>query len=291
MGQSITLRTKANTAANVILFTAVATFAVFLGRHVLLNRDYTNASLSPDGKQISLTGINFAQSKQTVMLVLDKNCRFCKQQVPFYRRLAEQTRNRNVKLVIAFNHTRQDGQDFLREENIAASEVIRVRLKPLDIRGTPALLLLNHEGKIIGKWVGELSQLTEDYIVSILGLDEQAILADDSPFLRLGNKKDTPTVEPNDLRNQLRSEGVALVDIDDRADFAMDHLADFRNIPADELYSRALNELQDFRSIVLFSRKVDGHEIRNAELVLRSLGFKEVKWLKLSLGEAHGSGF
>lgn len=287
----MTLRSKANTAANLILLTAVATFALFLGRHLLSNRDYTNAALSPDGKQVSITGIDFAQFKQTVMLVLDRNCRFCKQQVPFYKRLAEQTRTRNIKLVIAFTHTRQEGQDFLEEENIAASEVIRVRLKPLDIRGTPALLLLNHEGRISGKWVGELSKLTEDYIVGILGLDEQAILADDSPFLLLGNKKDTPTMGLSDLRNELRSEAVALVDIDERAHFAADHLVGFKNIPADELYSRALNELQDFRSIVLFSRKLDGHEIRNAELVLRSLGFKQVKWLKLSLAEAHESGF
>src|SRR5215218_1392975 len=97
-------RNRANLAANIILFTAVAIFTVFLVRHMMSNHDFTKTSLSSDGERVSISGIDLSPFQQAVIVVLDKNCRFCKQQTPFYRRLAESSRAKNIKLVFAFPH-------------------------------------------------------------------------------------------------------------------------------------------------------------------------------------------
>ena len=284
-------RSKANLAANIILFAAVATFTVLLVRHLISNREYTETSLSSDGQRVSIAGVDLSPFPQTLIVVLDKNCRFCKQQIPFYRRLAESSRAQNMKLIFAFPHNLNDGINYLQAQQIAATEVIRIRLKSLDIRGTPTVFLLNHEGKILAKWVGELSRPVEDYIISILGMSEQAIITGDSPFLRLGNQRETPVIQPADLLKRLAAKTVTVIDIDDRKDFAQKHIGASVNIPEDELYSRALNELSESASLVLFSRGLDAHKIRNAELVLRSLGFKEVEWLKVTMDETQEAGF
>lgn len=284
-------RSKANLAANIILFAAVATFTVFLVRHMISNRDYTETSLSSDGQRVSISGIDLSPFPQTVVVVLDKSCRFCKQQTPFYRRLAESSRAKNIKLVFAFPHNLNDGIDYLKTQQIPATEVIRIHMKSLDIKGTPTVLLLNHEGKILAKWAGELSTPVEDYIVSILGMSEQAIITGDSPFLRLGNQRETPGIQPADLRKLQAVKTVTIIDIDDRKEFVENHVRGSINIPEDELYSRALNELPEAASIVLFSKGLDAQKIRNAELVLHSLGFKEIEWLKVSLEESQEAGF
>ena len=84
---------------------------------------------------------------------------------------------------------------------------------------------------------------------------------------------------------------MTLIDIDNREDFALGHIAGAVNIPEDELYTRALNELTVDKPIVLFSRTLEAHKIRNAETALRSTGFDETKWLKLTLEAAKSAGF
>ncbi len=273
-----------------MLLLALVTFLACALHYLITNSRFAAASITPDGR-VEIAGVNFLSSEQTILAVLDKNCRFCKEDAPFYRRLAEATQTRNGRLVVAFPHGLEDGTDYLKAENVPASEVVQIRLKSLDLQGTPTLLLLNRRGRIIAKWVGELSSPIEDYIISVIGRDESAIRAEASPFLRVGNPKDPPPSDPANLRTELLSNRVTLIDIDDREDFAAGHIPGAVNIPEDELYTRALNELTADKPIVLFSRKLEAHKIRNAETALRSTGFTEIEWLKLTLEAAKSAGF
>src|ERR1051326_917901 len=115
-------------------------------------------------------------------------------------------------------------------------------------------------------------------------------IAADSPFLRLGNPKETPIIQAASLHKQLAEKTTTVIDVGDRKEFAENHITGSINILEDELYSRALNELPESVPIVLFSRTLDAHKVRNAELVLRSLGFKEIEWLKVTLEEAREAG-
>lgn len=281
---------QSNVAVNVVLLLAFVTFLGCALHYIITNSRFATASITADGT-VAIAGVNFLSSEQTILAVLDKNCRFCKEDAPFYRRLAEATQTRNGRLVVAFPHSLKDGTDYLQAESIRASEVVQIRLKSLQLQGTPTLLLLNRHGRIIAKWVGELSPPIEDYIISVIGRDESAITAEASPFLRVGNPKDPPLSDPTDLRKELLSNRVTLIDIDNRDDFASGHIAGAVNIPEDELYTRALNELTVDKRIVLFSRTLEAHKIRNAETALHSTGFTQTKWLKLTLEAAKAAGF
>jgi rhodanese-related sulfurtransferase len=281
---------KSNVAVNIVLLLALVTFLSCALHYIITNSRFAAASITADGT-VAIAGVNFLSSEQTILAVLDKNCRFCKEDAPFYRRLAAATQSRNGRLVVAFPHSVEDGTDYLQAEGIPASEVIQIRLKSLDLQGTPTLLLLNRHGKIIAKWVGELSAPVEDYIISVIGRDESAITAEASPFLRIGNPKDPPLSDPTNLHNELLSNSVTLIDIDNREDYAARHIGGAVNIPEDELYTRAQNELTVDKPIVLFSRKLDAHKIRNAETALRAAGFTKTEWLKLTLEAAKSAEF
>lgn len=60
------------------------------------------------------------------------------------------------------------------------------------------------------------------------------------------------------------SNTVTLVDIVSREEFGAWHIVGAVNIPDDELYSRALNELMPAQRIVLFTRNPDLRKVINA---------------------------
>lgn len=281
---------KANFVLNVALLVAIGTFLTCIARYMLGRYEFTTASLTADGKQVHLQGIDFSTSEQNIIAFLDKDCKFCEQDTSFYQRLAQASKTRNVRLIVAFQHDLRDGKRYLAERYIEPSETVRLRFQSLGIQGTPTILLLNPQGRIIAKWVGELSGPLEDYIASIVGVDEHSIVAASSPYLALGNQVDPPANNTESLKSGLLSNIVILVDVDNREEFETRHIVGSVNIPEDELYSRSLNELDVSKRIVLFSRSLELQKVRNANAVLRSIGFKETGHLKLTLEAAQAAG-
>jgi hypothetical protein len=74
------------------------------------------------------------------------------------------------------------------------------------------------------------------------------------------------------------------------AAFGAQHFVGAVNIPDDELYSQALNELVVSKGVVLFSRDADVQKFRNANAVLRSIGFTTIESLNLTLNGAVAAG-
>jgi len=86
------------------------------------------------------------------------------------------------------------------------------------------------------------------------------------------------------------SNTVTLVDVDSREEFGSWHIVGAVNIPDDELYSRALNELMVSQRIVLFTRDADLRKVINANVVLRSIGFTTIESLNLTPCAAAAAG-
>ena len=281
---------RVNLLVNVALLVAIGTFLTCITRYMIGRYEFTTASLTADGKQVHLKGINFSTSEQNIIVFLDKDCKFCAQDTAFYQRLAQASRTLHVRLIVAFEHDLRDGKQYLAEKQIEPSETVRLRFQALNIQGTPTILLLNREGRMIAKWVGELSGPLEDYIASIVGVDEDSIVNASSPYLALGNQIDPPANDTESLKSGLLSNTVTLIDVDNREEFETKHIVGSVNIPEDELYSRSLNELDVSKRVVLFSRSLELQKVRNAYAMLRSIGFKETGHLKLTLEAAEAAG-
>ena len=280
-----------NGLVNAILIVAISTFVFTFGRRYVAEHAFSNASISPDGQTFAIEGIDFSKTDQTLLLVLDRNCGFCKQETPFYRRLAEKSQTTGVRVIGVFQHDLKDGKQYLSDEGINVTETTRIRFTSLLIDSTPTVILLNRNGNLIGRWIGALSDPIRDYVVSILGMNETLIRLANSPYLRLGNRKTPPLISAASLKTKLKAENTTtILDIDDRVLFGQRHLSGAVNIPADEVYARAQNELSPSRLIVLYSRGNDSRRVSNSQFVLQEQGFGNIAWLKLTLEESRSSG-
>jgi rhodanese-related sulfurtransferase len=281
---------KLSVTVNAILGVAIMLFVFTLVWRYIEEGSFIEGTVSKDGKRISLSGIQFSEHEQTVLLALDKDCRFCKQEAPFYRQLASEAGARGTRLVVVFQHNLKAGREYLSAEHIEASDLVRVHLNSIGVEATPTLMVLNREGLAIGKWSGSLSQPLHEYLLSILGSSEATIRNSGSPFLSLGNLTPPPVIDAASLKAELKAGEAIILDVDEREAFAAEHLEGAVNLPEDEIYARAQNELTKAKSIVVFSVSRDPVRISNARVSLDRVGFVNLAWLRLSMDECRTAG-
>jgi len=53
------------------------------------------------GNKLAISGIDWSQSQQTLLLVLQKGCRYCEESVPFYQRLTKEISSQPKTRLIA----------------------------------------------------------------------------------------------------------------------------------------------------------------------------------------------
>jgi len=120
-------------AVNVLLVSAIVIFFLSLLWHFFPDRNFASSSISPDGKRLVISGVDFSRSNQSILLALDHNCRFCKQESSFYRRLVAEANKRGVQIVAAFGHDVDRGKQYLANEEISVSQVVQTRFTLLGI--------------------------------------------------------------------------------------------------------------------------------------------------------------
>lgn len=121
-----------------------------------------------------IRGVAFNSGKPTVIAVLARDCIYCTQSLPFYRRLLSDKGNRGF----VFLALCRDAEDICHEylanagvvpDEIASTSDIADRLR---IRGTPTLLLVEPNRRIVDVWTGlqnteeqkKISELLEPWL-------------------------------------------------------------------------------------------------------------------------------
>lgn len=118
------------------------------------------------GKKLNLEKVNFAENPKTVVLALQTTCRFCNESAPFYKRLLEETKGKNVKFIAVFPTSVEDSQKHLTQLGITGFEVQQAPISQLDASGTPTLILTNSRGEVEKFWVGKLPQDKESEAIN-----------------------------------------------------------------------------------------------------------------------------
>jgi hypothetical protein len=125
-------------------------------------RDYR---VSP-GARVSLPGTDWAGNGQTLVLVLQKGCRYCTESAPFYRQLAkEATLNNKVRLLAVLPQEVGEGKEYLNALEVPISEVRQADLDALGVQGTPTLILVNADGRVLESWAGKLPPEQEQAVI------------------------------------------------------------------------------------------------------------------------------
>lgn len=156
---------------------AIVVVAVLLGV-VLVRRYLLPASPPPSpaaaarikpGTRLSVPGVDWGGSRQTLLLVLSTDCRYCTESAPFYQRLAREKAGRaDVRLLAVLPQSVEESRKYLGEHGVAADDVRQTAPKELGVAGTPTLVLVDQTGAVVESWVGRLPPAKEDEVVGRL---------------------------------------------------------------------------------------------------------------------------
>jgi rhodanese-related sulfurtransferase len=245
-----------------ILIVAIVLCAVLVKKFFFQSAQNSDYAIAPNAR-LSINGLNWADSEQTVLVALKKECKFCSASAAFYRRLvagiASQT---NTRLIAVFSENESEAEAYLKQLGAPIRELRYVSFSSLGIKSVPTVAILDRNGVVTDMWVGKLSPLKESALLSRLNLQDTR-----SP-------DEWSITEANLERKVANKEQLVLLDIRDRAAYTVNHRDGARNIPLDELPVRAQNELPLDHMIVIHANDLSEADL--AYSILDTEGFAHV---------------
>jgi len=119
-----------------------------------------------EGSRLSVPGISWGDSKQTVLLALSNKCHFCSESAPFYQRLARDLAKRgDIRLVAVLPQDVGAGKKYLDDLGVPVAQVIQASLNTLQVQGTPTLVIVDKTGTVTQSWVGKLDSERESQVL------------------------------------------------------------------------------------------------------------------------------
>jgi hypothetical protein len=167
--------TRLDKAANIALILASLLLIGALARNYYLSRipDPSVKLGIEKGEQVKLpvdasAGAQSAQA--TLVLALSTNCGFCQESVPFYQKLTvfKNSSPARVQLATVMSEPKEEIEAYLKKHGIAADAVFSMPVSQIGVKGTPTLLLLDGQNKLVESWVGKLNSQEESEVIAQL---------------------------------------------------------------------------------------------------------------------------
>jgi thioredoxin-related protein len=161
---------KVELVANIlIIVVAVLLGGVIVQKYFFGSTANQPARLQPTvGAKVNLPDVDLSAQPKTLILVLQKDCRFCTESAAFYKRLQESTQNKNVKLVAVLPGKIEESKAYLSNLGINNLDIKQSAMDNLQTSGTPTLILTNNKGEVTNFWLGKLETSKEDEVISLL---------------------------------------------------------------------------------------------------------------------------
>ncbi|HEX8565571.1 MAG TPA: thioredoxin-like domain-containing protein [Pyrinomonadaceae bacterium] len=164
------LTKKLEIFANIaIVIVAVLLTVMIVQRIFFTNPPTTSKPESPSvGTELPLHDIDWSAQPKTVLLVLQKECRYCTQSAPFYQQLIQKVKSQNLKLIAVLPGNKDESEKYLNEIGLSGLDVYQSQLSSLKIKGTPTVLIINNKGEVSNVWIGKLSSDKEVEVINQL---------------------------------------------------------------------------------------------------------------------------
>lgn len=149
-------------------------FAILVGclaLYMLVIQQRTLPDPRPSGTldQSVLSKIGLIPRGHTVVLALRTSCEYCTRSVPFYRDLLDTYRESEVVHITAvFPDDAGVATAYLRVQQLEVPAVTDQPLAALKVVGTPTVLILDSQGRILRAWVGLLPREGEAEVKTML---------------------------------------------------------------------------------------------------------------------------
>lgn len=120
------------------------------------------------GKKVNLESVDFSAQPKTVVIALQTTCGFCNESAPFYKRLLEETKGKNIKFIAVLPTPVAESTKHLAELGITGFEIKQAPITLLEASGTPTIILTNNKGEITDFWIGKLPVDKESEVIKQL---------------------------------------------------------------------------------------------------------------------------
>lgn len=113
--------------------------------------------------------IDFSAASRTLLVALQRPCRYCDDSLPFYRRLQARADGRDgVRIVVVAPPRNRGMGDYLALEGFEPDAVVFADPERFPASGTPTLMLVDTEGSLTHSWIGLLDADQEGEVLNVL---------------------------------------------------------------------------------------------------------------------------
>ena len=155
------------TAADAITIVVGVAVLAALGVHYLSPRSMAPVSLGVGTQLKPSVGIDTAAASRTLILSLQSDCQYCRDSMPFYRRLMARNETDLQVVVAAPPHDTGIGE-YLASEAVHPDAVVFVERGQLPLLATPTLFVVDASGTVTHAWLGRLDADREADVLSVL---------------------------------------------------------------------------------------------------------------------------
>lgn len=179
-------KSKLDTAANIAILLTCAVAVFFLIRNQFFPPRPPGAPPEVEvGEQFdALRQVVPAGSDRALVIALSPTCGFCNESMPFYKRLVDQ-RNQagsRVKIVAAVpkppaknpeaqkmaQAVQAEESQKLAEAGVKPDAIVPLDFASVKVNGTPTILLVDNQGKVLDVWVGKQPEDGEEEVLEAL---------------------------------------------------------------------------------------------------------------------------
>lgn len=173
-------KTRMEKTATVAVAVSFLLLAASATRSYLLSRrpDPSTLPLIKIGDTVKLPGSAPGAGQPTLVMVLSSQCRYCIDDLPFYKQLSElraasvrtssTAGSGGLRLVAAMPENTDTAEAFLHSAGVTADQILSMGPRELGVQILPTLLLLDEHGKLQRYWVGELDRQRQQEVVQVL---------------------------------------------------------------------------------------------------------------------------
>lgn len=162
---------KIEILANVAIVVVAVTLTVVIYQNHYRPQIHSSQPEIELGASIPLKNVNWTASDFTLVLALSTRCHFCTESAPFYQELVSRiSGSQKIHMTAIFPQSTSEGREYLQTLGIGITDIQQHELSSIPVAGTPTLLLVDRQGRLIQKWRGKLKPQHQADILQRLGL-------------------------------------------------------------------------------------------------------------------------
>lgn len=163
------LSQRVELTANILIIVVALLLTGLIGQRYFFARSNKQAEIMPTiGKTVNLPNEDWSAQPKTIVLALQTTCHFCNDSAPFYKRLVEHAKNKNIKIVAVLPQSVEESTAHLTKLGLSGLEIKQAPISVLDTSGTPTLIIANQKGEVTSFWVGKLPPEKETEVINTL---------------------------------------------------------------------------------------------------------------------------